>query len=98
MFVLNDTIEHASLRLLAVWCLLREYQRCHPRHYRPSQDEHQEAIEVEHAGGGQGGMCSVPRPSRPRVRSESGEYSPSLVKFTGLRSERQFMTTFSNMA
>ena len=32
-----------------------------------------------------------------RVRSESDEYSPSLVKFTGLRSERHFTTTFSNM-
>ena len=30
----------------------------------PSQDEHQEAIEVEHAGGGQGGMCSIQRPIR----------------------------------
>ena len=42
-----------------------EDQCCHPRHHRSSEDEHQEATKVEHAGGGQGDMCNVQRPIRP---------------------------------
>ena len=57
--------EHVSLWRLTVGRLQREDQCCHPRHHRSSEDEHQETIEVEHAGGGQGDMCSVQRPIRP---------------------------------
>ena len=46
---------------------------------------------------GGGGEINPPPPVRGlRVRSESDEYSPSLMNL--LRSERHFTATFSNMA
>ena len=81
--------EHVSLWLLTAGCLQREDQCCHPRHHRSSEDEHQEAIEVEHAGGGQGDMCSVQRPIRPDECGLLGLYRmKSDLRYTWMRVQK----------